>query len=394
MDNKKKGKLTSFDLVIKVMCVFPILTSLINQSNIIKILFVFFFLSCVMVWVKNGIKKRTCIGLVILVAHYIFVVLNTRVYPGPGLNMFFYYPFSIIFMMIVIDYKEELIDSLIKNRVYIRGMMKLWTAIVGISIFLPSCYYVKEGGTRFFGSFARTIFRLGPSALFIMSIVAVSMTIYNRKKDIVFSIVPLYCFFMGSSRTYLVVGLLVFIVLWYWYCQKKKYFFLSLIPLILAALFMALNTSIGDKILYTMDENQYGDFWFRITSSRSLIWDLDIKAWKQEAIQNRLFGGGFFFTHFVAGLWAHNDFIELLCSVGVFGLLFFLFYHFRMIKVYCNEDTKVPFFVTIACLMSWLFNAMFNMYYVYFCAFLAFPVLLLAIKYFYSTDEGKEKRLI
>lgn len=393
MVDMKKSR-TSFDLIVKIICVFPILTSLINQSNIIKIVFVFLFLSCIMVWINNGIKRRTCAGLIVLVVHYVYVVMHTKIYPEQGLNLFFYYPFSIIFMMIVTDYKEELVDALIKNKSYVRTMMKIWTVIVGISIFIPTCYYVKEGGTRFFGSFARTIFRLGPSALFIMSIVAVSMTIYNRKKDIKYAIVPMYCFFMGSSRTYLLVGLLVFVVLWYWYCQKKKYFYLSLIPLVIAALVVVFNTSIGDKIMYTLDKNQYGDFWFRITSSRSLIWNLDIKAWKQEGILNRIFGSGFFFTHFVAGLWSHNDFIELLCSVGIFGLVSFLTFHLKMVKLLCFSEIKIPVAIIISCLMSWLFNAFFNMYYVYFCAFLAFPVLLLAVNYFYSTDEGKTKRLM
>ena len=332
-------------------------------------------------------KKHTCIGLFFLIVHYIIVVLNTKIYDGVGINLYFYYPFSIIYMTLITDFKDQIIDALKKNKRYVLFILNLWTLIVGISIFLPGCYYVKEGGTVFFGSFVATIFRLGPAAVFIISLIAISMVVYNRKKDIIYAIVPMYCFFMGSSRTYLLVGILLFIVLWYWYCKKNIYFIISMIPISVAIISMIFYSAIGDKIIYSLDENLYGDFWFRFTSSRSEIWTKNILEWMNQPWYNKILGSGFFFSYYVTGLWSHNDFIELICSVGIFGLIYYLYYHITMIKKCLNTQKKIPFVIAFAAVFSWFANAFLNMYYVYFCALLAFPILLLAIRYYYSENN-------
>ena len=132
-------------------------------------------------------------------------------------------------------------------------------------------------------------------------------------------IVPLYCYFSGSSRTYLVIGIALFTIAWYWYGAKKKVFYGTLIPMIAVGTFLLWHSSIGTKVLYTLDDSNYGDFWYRITSSRSLLWYMDIEKFKKEPLVNLIFGAGIEFATKTSGLWAHNDFIEIICSYGFVG---------------------------------------------------------------------------
>lgn len=375
--NRTNNK-TIIDVLIYVCCLFPITTTLIDGTIINKLLFALLlciYLVCVLTY---GFLKQSFRYIIVLAINYLIAVCFTKLQDGNNINMFFYYPFMITFSCFILDNKTRIIDVLYRNKKFVLFIIRCWTIIVGISIFLPSSYYVKEGGSYYFGSFCGTIFRLGPAALFIMSLSLLSMIFYHRKIDIIYQVIPLYCVFMGSSRTYLISGLCIFIIAWYCYVGNRKKFWISFIPIALIGIFIIFNSSIGEKIRYTLDDSQYGDFWFRVTSSRSEFWAVDINGWLSQGIINKLFGSGIFFTENLTGIWAHNDFIEILCGFGLVGLILYCIIQFKLIRQLIKGGKK-PTIVIICAVCCWLFNAFFNMYYTYFCSLLSYPFMLIAV---------------
>lgn len=374
--------LNIFNCLLYVSCIYPISTLLLEGTIVNKILFFILVAIYFIIALQNGFKKITLLCLILLVINYCYAILVTKWRAESNTNMLFYYPFMVAYSCLFIDNKDSILNCILRNKEFLLFVIRLWSLIVGVSIFLPSCYYVKEGGALYFGSFAGGIFRLAPSALYIMSLILITMSLFNRKKDIIYMLIPMYCFFMGSSRTYLVSGLCLLIVAWYWYVGRKLFLKTS-IPLALILFVIVWNSSLGEKIRYTLNDDLYGDFWFRITSSRSALWSTDLKGWFSNGWLNRLFGCGIFYTEQLTGLWAHNDFIELLCSFGIVGLVEYVFVQIILLKHFIGRKYKVPRLISFCVIMCWLFNAFFNMYYTYFCSLLSYPLILISVNYFY-----------
>lgn len=375
------------DYFFKIICIFPIYTACVNEGVGNKVLFTLLIILFLLFIFKGKITKRFFVNTVVVAVVYFYSLFNTD-FPISNTNMLFYFPFFIEYSALMLDKKEMFMNWCLINRKYINFVLIIWSVIVGISIFLPSCYYIKEGGASYFGSFCGTIFRLGPSSVFIQGLSIIGMTFFKNKKYIFFMIIPLYCYFMGSSRTYLIVGISLFTIAWYWYGAKKSVFYCTLIPLIALGGYALMGSSLGTKILYTLDESQYGDFWYRLTSSRSLFWAKDINAFKQAGIFGKLLGLGIEFTSKLTGLWAHNDFIEIICSYGIIGLGHYLYTNYRIIKLSgYSKKNNVPLPIVAMLYIAWLFNAFFNMHFTYFCCVLSFPMICIAVGYKYKENE-------
>lgn len=145
------------------------------------------------------------------------------------------------------------------------------------------------------------------------------------------------------------------------------------------------SSSIAQKIAYTKSDAQYGDFWYRITSSRSFLWATIIEHFNRLPLWNKIIGGGYNFSRDFLGHYAHNDFIEILATHGYSGVLLYLYSIIQLFKNYFeNHPRKI---LVVSAITIWLFNAMFNMFYYYICAALSFPFLLFAIDWYSNEKE-------
>lgn len=388
MYSQKKGS-GLLDLYFRIVCLFPIFTVLRNEGVQNKILLVALVAVHLLILCKNKVKKNTVMVFIISLGVYVYTLFQTT-FPLENINTLFYFLITILYMRLCSDFQDGIDTWLYQNEKYVRGIIIIWTCIVGVSFFSPISYYVKEGGVRYFGSFVGTIFRLGPTAMFIQILILVSMSYYDRKNDIYFMILPIACFLLGSSRTYLVIGVCLFVIAWYWYGVRTSNFWLTIIPIAMISLSFIMQTPLGMKILYTLDDSNYGDFWYRVTSSRSLFWAKDIEAWQLESMANKLFGSGIEFTMIQTGLWAHNDFIELLCSVGIVGVTVYVMIMLQMIGSNL-KGCAAPKIVVFSIVLTWLFNAFFNMHYTYFCSMLSYPLGLMAIRHYYARKKRENE---
>lgn len=386
-NSSKVEGLSLFDLFWKIVCIFPIFTVIANEGIQNKLLFAVMLGLFAILVITQKLTKLFLVVVAIMLPIFVFSVFATKD-TAWNINLYFYYPFTIVYTCYFVIKKKNIFSWAAKNEKYLMFIMMVWSIIVGISIFYPGSYYYKEGGTRYFGSFCGTIFRLGPSAIFIQSLSLLSASIFKKRFYFLFSILPIFCYFAGSSRIYLFIGLCLFLVSIYWACKTKTSFFLIIIPVGLIGLIVFLNSNLMNKIAYTLNESNYGDIWYRLSSSRSVFWAEDIHAWINQPNINKIFGSGLNFTHDLTDLWAHNDFLEILCSCGITGLLLYLFVLFLMFKR-CLWRKNVPVVATILIISVWFFNAFFNMHYVYFCCLLGFPFAVLSLEIKYHKTDGK-----
>ena len=378
--------LTLQDAYLGIICLFPIATTLRDGTIVNKLLFGLLLVLQLCMLLSHPVKKKTLLALAVLAGNYGFMLCCTD-FPLRNYNLLAYFPFFLLYTYFICDNGEKILLWLSGHGAYLQGIIAAWCAMVAVSALLPGCYQIREGGGRYFGSFCKDIFRLGPSAVFIQILILLRMLLHGKKREFAFMLVPMYCYLMGSSRTYLVIGFFLFVIGWYLWCSSRRWFWGTVLPLAGMVFLLMMGSALGGKIAYTLDENQYGDFWFRITSSRSYLWSRYWNAWVRTPLLNKLLGNHLEFTQITANRWAHNDFIEITCSFGLLGLGHYL-YAVRKLFRKSWQAAAVPGVLRLCAGMVWLFNALFNMHYVYFCAMLAYPLLLLALGVFFAHEEG------
>lgn len=130
----------------------------------------------------------------------------------------------------------------------------------------------------------------------------------------------------------------------------------------------------------TWTKDSYGDFWYVLTSGRSVFWVKMLTAFSNQNLFHKLLGNGHNFTILTGGHWAHNDYIEILCTYGVVGLICYLKAVFNVFNRILHK-ANVTVIAWVISIFIWAFNAFFNMFYTYLCAELALPFMLLALRY-------------
>ncbi len=296
-------------------------------------------------------------------------------------NMAYYYLFCCLFFIFFMENKVSIFQKMYKQRKYVFYLCALYTVIVSISIFLPSSYrQVTAGGwgdTAYFMSISESPNRVGPASLFIIILLIFLIQNGYSKIIAVMSVPQLYVFLMGGSRTYFVLGICAVGLLVYILFESKHLFFVFLLPLSVLLLLILINSSMFDKFSVTFGTGLSSyDFLRKITNSRSVFWVSQLIEFSKSNFVGFLFGNGINFTSLTTGIWGHNDFIEILCSYGIIGLINYIVLAFLLFKTFFANIKS--FLVKFCCVFIWLFNAFFNFYYCYFCAMLSLPILLLS----------------
>lgn len=372
-------------LYYRVILFFPIATLFQPYiDGINKILFsILLLLQCNLFFKKITLRNFCIFFLTFVVFLYDICITNNVAY---NINEYFYYPFAIIFLMYVCNNTDNIYNYFVNDKKFILGIIKIWSCLIFVSIFFKSSWISHWGGASYFGSFCHSIWRLVPTVVFISILVIACMKLYQNRKYIVYLVIPMFCFLMCGTRTYLMVGMCLFIIAWYIFAKSRKMFFMSIGPMVILVLIAIMNSSMMDKLsATTYSRDSYFDYWGTITSGRSIFWKADIEAYKNSDTISKLMGNGLNYIYEVnlasdiKGLiWAHNDFIQCLVSHGIIGLIIYSMAMIELLKRNLKKSNgKVLISMTI---MVWLINASFNMFYTYFCSILSYPILVMTVK--------------
>lgn len=370
------------NLYFKLIMCFALTTLIAKYVSFInKMLFGVLIVVQILLYLCSGIRKKDLCFFIIFIAVNIFAILSTT-FPLYNINDIFYFPYMILFYLYWAKNRERVAELLKNNAKFFNGIILIWSGLVLISMFIPSSYTISSAG-RFFCSFSGDTFRLAPTAIFIISMSYFLIKCCKQRNALLYVILPLCCIFMGGSRTYLGVAILMLLVIIYDYWQQKYKFWLLLLPMIAIIIYILLNSAIGEKFVFALRENIYFDFWGTFTSSRSVFWKDDMVAFFKQPFVNQLLGSGFNFVYEVniesveIAIWAHNDFIQILTTFGYVGLILYIVCFVKLFR--SLKKTKVKNrFCFFAVLMVWIFNAFFNMFYTYFCSMICYPIFVSA----------------
>lgn len=384
---KTDYKLTVFDAYMNLLLLLPLTTLFQNFIDFINVaVFIVVFIFQAIIALQKTSKKSIVFLAVAFIGYIITLFQNTNLHFN---NYLVYYINWLIFATVISLNVDRMIKWLENNEYYVKFVMFVWTFLVGISTVMPFAYYSKEGAGHYFRSYTKSVFRLAPTALFIQMLALISIIVYKHRKDILYMLLPLYCGFMGSSRTYFVIIVAVFVLGLYFFSTTKTKFWLMAGPTGAVGVLVYSFSSMSEKVRYTLDDSQYGDLMYRLSNSRSVIWENIWSAYKTLPFPRQFFGAGFLYTTRVAyGRYAHNDFLEILATHGILGLILYFICFYALFKAFF-KGKKVPVAIYAICIFVWAFNAMFNMFYWYTCAAFSFPFMLVAISYFYSQQERK-----
>lgn len=273
---------------------------------------------------------------------------------------------------------KDVVQSKIK---WADTVAKAWCAIVFVSIPLPMSWHSSWGGDFYFSSFTDSAFRLCPAALFIMLVLTlcVSNRGGNKNTYLLLSFIPLFCGFMGGSRTYFVVICIAFFVFLWFYCANVGQFRVLLLCSVAVGTILVSYSGIGSKISATQyTASSYFDFWGTVTNSRTVLWAAELRAISRFDPIEWLIGAGFNRVYYInaeatgATIWAHNDYLNIVISNGLLGLFVYfasaipVFRH----RNYLRSSKRHGRLIGVAIILIWLFNAFFNMCYTYTCSVL------------------------
>lgn len=376
------------DIYFYVIILFPISTLFQGYFHAInQVLFALLSILLVLLFAKK-MKKESFYAIVLMTINYVYSLIVTS---GEldNLNDMFYFPFVIVFLLYMSDSQASLETFLIRNQRAVRFILNAWTILVFISLFLPSSYTIEWGGATYFGSYCKSIFRLAPTCVFIMTLAFCAMSFYEDRRCFFYTLLPIASIYMGGSRTYLLVGITLFVLIWYYYVRSEKTFLLSVVPLAGILIFAISISAMADKIsaTHSSSDNLFHAF-ASISNGRTIFWLAEVKAFFSSCVAGKLFGHGFNYVYDVnqqavnTRIWAHNDFLQILLSNGLIGLGLYLFSIkkiFRSLGLKTEKGIK-KFVPLIGCFMVWFINAMFNMFLSYFCSVLALPFLVYAVR--------------
>lgn len=297
------------------------------------------------------------------------------------------YAVWVIFFLYLQNNYGSFFDAANKQQAAINFTVIIWEFIVIVSAFFPSSYEHTWGEGSYFISFSNTSFELAPAASLIFALVIFCYACDgNARKAVLLSAVPVVCSFASGSRTYLVVITLEVLILAMMIIKSRLAFIAFIVIALIAGIGLLSMTNIWTKFANAFQySNDSSSFWSVFTSGRDAFWRADMDAFGKGGMVNQLFGYGFSFvyevneSYFGNRIYAHNDFINILLTFGWAGLIPYFFAFGKCVLMFGRQMERGFLFSILA---IWLFNAVFNMTYVYMNATFGLGLLMIsAVKY-------------
>lgn len=374
-------------LLIPITTLFQMYLPAINRICIAIIIILLIILK-----LKSRLHKQDVVAMVFFVFLYGWSVIVTNEV-AYSINDYFYFLFFMLYASFIGSRQTFFLQYSKKRKGFMVGVVALWNVVVLISMFFSTSY--QEG---YFVSFTGNVFRLTPAATFILALLIVLVAQY--KFAIVFAVIPMYSILASGSRTYFILGVIIFIILLYMIMPSKQLFVLSLIPILLIITVFVLKANITDRFIesLTVNENEYyQDSLIKFTSGRSLFWAADLNAfWKGPWIK-KILGYGFNYVYDInervikSQIWAHNDFINIALNFGFVGIVYYICAYMKMF-VRCTNHEGISLFLKLVIFFVWFFNANFNMFYTYTCASASYPFIAFGLVEFAKKKRAKQHR--
>lgn len=173
------------------------------------------------------------------------------------------------------------------------------------------------------------------SSYLFFSLIPLSIVFWRRKYLFIISFLLLFLFILFAAKRGPIVGviLIIVIVFYYWWMSNETKFTLRNFLLILV-------TFAGVILIgkYMVENNDFLQMRFQAmmegdSSGRDVIYSTLFEKWfHSDSIINFLFGYGFFASAHIAGIVAHNDWLEIVTGLGLMGGIVYAVFFILIIK--------------------------------------------------------------
>lgn len=390
-----KLKIDSYSILIRIIglfCIGVLLYDLISKVlPINKMLGAVILFIILYRYIRRHGRKMVCIlALLLLMIYSMFRVEDY----GYAFLESIYWINTILILILFSNKKEKMLicDSLQNAKNYLRGICIIGNLILLVCLLLPICYNDNWGGYFFIGyASSNHVLACGCCLLLTMALF-VTKDIKNNFMSFAYFILPSYAVLQSGSRIYL-LSVLVLWFTFYKYCLNNKTIKMILLPLVMICMvYIFLNSGIYAKM---MNPSAYGDLVgiAKVTNGRSDFWSIDLHQFSRGSLLDIFLGGGFDYSarlnlkYYGIYIWAHNDFIEVLLSVGIVGIIIYLFATTKMVKSLFRNCEMI----NVIMIFGYYFGVAFmNGFFPY--QHYVYSFLLLELFCFIQSDVKKEAR--
>ncbi len=342
-------KYSSYEILIIAISLFSFST-ITQRLYPISINRVIVFLMSILLCIKKTYsKKNLAVFLLIMILFVYSCTVSNDVIRN--ITDFAYYFFSVLILLEFCNTKEKYgLKEAYLNKSYIVDKITLVNfLIILIEAVTPSCYYNEWGG-RYFCGLSDAGHTIAPGICLNMALMLLYLDKKKFKvKNLIILCTYLVIVFNTGARIFVLPS--VILVSYYFLSkinQKKDKIICSIVATIIFV-FIFLKTGMYDKFMYSITGSSKNNMSFLrfFTSGRSVFWVVDLKDYMHSSIIEKLFGHGFDYIYQLnsskvgMAIWAHNDFINILIGVGLFGFLIYIYIYICFGKIFLQYKTII-----------------------------------------------------
>lgn len=179
----------------------------------------------------------------------------------------------------------------------------------------------------------------------VISLILLIQIVSSAKRGAIVCLlmVILYCFYYYRKETKLTIGRIIFITLLFIICVALVNYYIS----------------INERLIERISQMESGEY-----GARSMAYPILLKSWYESSLLGFMFGHGLCYSVTVWGNFAHNDWLELLCSNGLTGAMFYVAV-FISFLTYIKRIQISPIYKLSMCLciIVWFLKTLFSMGY-------------------------------
>ena len=307
-----------------------------------------------------------------------------------GFDRVLYFLLMVYVYTVFSNIPEIFLQYVKKDFVFVNAVIDIWTVLVGISVFIPSCYKSSFGegwgdASYFFSWTVEGGNRLGALTTLILAIELYLLVLTKKRKYFAYMIIPIYTLLMCGNRSYFITGVAIVVVAYYVFLDNKKLFVKTIIPVSIIGTIVVLNSALADKFLatqYNLNTSVLGKYDV-ISNGRFTPIVMCVRYFIESPLINKLFGNGFGFIESSIQTWSFNDIVDLGITYGILGLIVYFKCVYEMTKVLIKS--QIPVYLKFLGFLAYFIPAMVGLYYRSIHAFLAIPIFYCAMLY-YKTD--------
>jgi O-antigen ligase len=288
-------------------------------------------------------------------------------------------------------------NAIYNNKKQIKIIIFLIQLVLLISVFTPSSYgngWNWGEDTSYFKGFSKNGHTFASACCLLIVLI---MSVYHEKKikliEYLYYLLPVYSILFSGVRTFLISVLVLVVINIYSKIRSDLKRRLLLLIVLFCFVIVLFNSSMMNKFEYTANNQYAKNILDSISNGRSEFWFYDVQLYINSNYFYKILGHGFDYIYqynlktIGISIWAHNDIINNLVSVGLFGTLIYLIVWLLYLRFFSKRlsNSKNKYIISVLFLIyifaPMLLNGLYAyQHYIFSCVILG-PLLIRRTSY-------------